>query len=369
VARIAPSAPVKPPSTAQPQPAALKPTPPKPTPVPPKATPPKPTFTAAKPTERAAPTFSAASPARPAPARPATPPSSQRASYGASNAGQGYPPPRWQGNNPPFPPSGAQYAPPAGQYASPNGQYAGPSQPSPDLGRQYTPGSTGGGRTGPRRQILWLLVAVIIAAAIGVGLALTLSSSGGGNNASTTSVNAVPSVADTPTGFQSINALNDPSAALPATDWSTSVVTAAQASSAAAGFSIDVPHSWTETRKGLATDFTGPGQQLLEIDLTQQSTSDMLTAATQVETASHFRAYQQQHLQAEPVRHAEGAFWQFKWTPAAEQYTADDIFFAQSTPAGVQDYAVYIRSPSSTFSASLATFDQMLQTLQTVPAS
>ena len=52
------------------------------------------------------------------------------------------------------------------------------------------------------------------------------------------------------------------------------------------------------------------------------------------------------------------------------QVTVDDIFFAQQTSAGVQDYAVYVRSPSSTFgTASLPLFDQMLQTFQTVPAS
>jgi hypothetical protein len=59
------------------------------------------------------------------------------------------------------------------------------------------------------------------------------------------------------------------------------------------------------------------------------------------------------------------------WTPSgAPQDTVDDIFFAQATSGGVQDYAIYIRSPSSTFgTTSLALFDQMLATFQTVPAS
>ena len=361
VARIAPSAPVQPPSTAQPKPAQPKPAPP------------KPTFTAAKPTNRAAPTFSAASPARPGtpgrpvpPVRPVTPPSEQRLAYGPGIAGQGYSPPQ-RGSTTPFPPSGATYAPPGGQYA-------GPSQASPNLGRQFAPsaggGHTGRGRTVRGRQIIWLVVAVMVAAAIGVGAALALSNqgtnnAGGAGNTPTT----VPSVADTPTGFQSVDALNNPSAALPAASWSTQTVTAADAHSAAAGFSIDVPAGWTETRKGLATDFNGPGQQLVEVDLTQQPTSNMLDAATQVEAATHFRDYKQLNLQAEPVRHAEGAVWKFDWTPAGGvQLTADDIFFAQSTSAGVQDYAVYIRSPSSTFSTSLSLFDKILPTFQTVPA-
>jgi hypothetical protein len=62
--------------------------------------------------------------------------------------------------------------------------------------------------------------------------------------------------------------------------------------------------------------------------------------------------------------------WKFNWTPAGGvQFTVDDIFFAQQTSAGVQDYAVYIRSPSSTFgSKSLPLFDKILPTFQTIPA-
>jgi eukaryotic-like serine/threonine-protein kinase len=354
VARATPSAPaqVAVPKTAEPTPAQK----------------PGPTFTAAKPSDRAAPTFSAAaSPARPARQAPATP--ADRTVYGPSGAGQGYPPPQPQGGTTPFPPSGALYG-------SPAGQYAGPSQSYPDLAGQYPPG-TGGGRTGrgrgQGRRILWLVVAVIVAAAIGVGTALALNK----NDPGTTNAGkagsspvTVPSVADTTTGFKSVDALNNPSTALPA-GWSMVTVTAADANSAAAGFSIDVPPGWKETRKDLATDFTGPGNLLVEIDLTRQQTSNMLTAARQVEAATHFRDYKRLNLQAEPVRHAEGAVWKFNWTPAGGvQYTVDDIFFAQQTSAGVQDYAVYIRSPASTFgSTSLPLFDKILPTFQTVPAS
>jgi hypothetical protein len=210
------------------------------------------------------------------------------------------------------------------------------------------------------------VVAVIVAAAIGVGTALALNNNSGSN----TGAVGVPSVTDTPTGFKSVDALNNPSMALPAADWSTQTVTAAAVHSAAAGFSIDVPPGWTKTPKGLATDFNGPGDLLLEVDLTQQSTSDMLTAAKQVETATHFRDYKRLNLQREPVRHASGAVWKFNWTPAGVQFTVDDIFFAQQTSAGVQDYAVYLRSPSSTFgSKSLPLFEEMLRTFQTVPTT
>jgi hypothetical protein len=213
-------------------------------------------------------------------------------------------------------------------------------------------------------------LAVLVAVAIGVGAALGLNNNGHGNAGAGNSPGAVPSVADTLTGFKSVDALNSPSTTLPEADWSRQTVTAAEANSAAAGFSLGVPRGWTEKRKGLATDFIGPGNLLLEVDLTQQQTSNMLAAARQVEAATHFRDYKRLNLQAEPVRHAEGAVWKFNWTPAGGvQYTVDDIFFPQQASSGVQDYAVYIRSPSSTFSKSLTQFDEMLQTFRTVPAS
>jgi hypothetical protein len=220
------------------------------------------------------------------------------------------------------------------------------------------------------------LLAVIVAAAIGVGAALALNHDPGSANAANTTKTggtptSVPSVPDTLTSFKSINALNTPSTALPGAGWSTRTVTAADANSAAAGFSIDLPPGWTETRKGLATYFNGPGNRLLEVDLAQQRTTDMVIAARQVEAATHLRDYKRIGLQAEPVRHAEGAVWKFNWTPAGgAQYTVDDIFFAQQATAGVQDYAIYIRSPARTFSgSSLPLFDKILPTFQTVPAT
>lgn len=209
---------------------------------------------------------------------------------------------------------------------------------------------------------MWVVLAVLVAAAVGVGAALGLShdrSPGGATNA-----------ADTLTAFKPVNALNNPSTVLPGRNWTTRTVTKADVHSAAAGFSIDLPPSWTQKQQGLKTDFDGPGNLLLAVDLAQQNTSDMLAAEKQVkkETLSTFPGYKQQNLQAEPVRHAEGAVWKFSWTPVGGvQVTADDIFFAQSTPGGVQDYAIFIRSPSSTFSGSaLSVFDEILRTFQVV---
>jgi hypothetical protein len=176
-------------------------------------------------------------------------------------------------------------------------------------------------------------------------------------------------VQDNPTGFKSVDALNTPTTVVP-DGWTTKTVQASDANSTA-GFSIDLPPGWTEQRKGLATFFHGPANQLLEVDLTPQPTSNMLTAAREIESATHLPDYKRLNLQQVPVRHTEGAIWKYNWTPTGgSQYTVDDIFFAQATSAGTQDYAVYLRSPSSTFDTkSLPLFQKIVPTFQTIPAS
>jgi tRNA A-37 threonylcarbamoyl transferase component Bud32 len=316
--------------------------------------PPKPTFTAAKPTERPAPSYSAASPAPPQPQE-------RRPAYGGSSgAAPGHP----SGGTTPFPPAG--------------GQYAGPSQPYQDLSRQYAPG-TGGGRAGRGhgrgRQIAWLAVAVIIAAAVGVGAALALNRHNGGGSPGAAQSTGTGFVADTPTGFKSVDALNTPSAVLPSGWWHASVTANDLGAPAVAGFSIDLPPGWTEQRSHLATNFAGPGNMLVEVDLTPQNTANMLTAAANLERESlaqgRFPGYKRVNLQEVPVRNTRGAIWKFTWTPAASpRLVADDILFAKAFPAGTQDYAIYIRAPQSTFGGTaLPVFDEILQTFETVPAS
>ncbi len=336
---------------------------------------PAPSFTAAKPADRVSPTFSAASPAR-----PATPPDQRPAARPApgnpARAGQaGYPaggstaplaPPGG-----PYPPGGG-YGPPGGQYPPPGGPYAGPAQPQSDLAGQYPPGS-GGGRTtrrpgGRGRRIAWLAAAVVVAAAVGVGAALALNDNP--NNAG----NSTENVPDTPSGLQSVDALNNPTTTVPS-GFQPVTVQASDAHSTA-GFSLDLPPGWQEHRNGLATDFTGPGDLLLEVDLTPQPTTDMLAAATTLEhervTVDHaFPGYKRDTLKQVPVRNTEGAVWKFTWTPAnSAGLVADDILFRKQTSAGPQDYAVYIRSPQATFGkTSLPLFNQILRTFQTVPAT
>jgi chemotaxis protein histidine kinase CheA len=329
-----------------------------------------PMFTAARPADRAVPTFSAASPASPVRlGRPATPSFGERAAYGLAGAGAGY---QAAGDATVFPPSGSHHPPPppSARYSPSSGQYAGPSLSSPDLAGQYPSGRTGGRAargTNRTRRIIWLVIAVLVAVAVGAGAALALHQGGSGNAA------GAGGVADTPTAFQSVNALNDPSTVQPAGWWPATVQAGSLGSTA--GFSIDLPPGWSESQTGMATDFTGPGDLLVEVDLTAQSTSDMLAAARNIEYQSvsvsrRFAGYKQVALQSVPVRNTNGAVWKFSWTQAGRELIAVDILFDKQTSAGAQDYAIYIRSPESTFAkTALPEFDQILRTFQTVPVT
>jgi serine/threonine protein kinase len=342
-----------------------------------KPAPPKPTFTAAKPGPRPSPSFSAA-PARPArtgrptppraydPPSPAPTPPSQRGADSARTddaaqaAGTAFRTPATPST--PAGPSGA-----AGVAG-----YPGPLQPPPALSQQYTPGvvpSRGG--KGVPRALIWVLVAVVAAIAIGVTLAMVInhgSNAAGTGGVNVTGATSVPTMADATTGFQTVNALNKPMTTLPGAGWTSQTVTKSTIGSAAAGYSIDVPPGWTMRQNSLETNYQGPGGLLVQIDLDQQSTMNMLAAETQVEKAAApgYSTYRQQALRAVPVRGTRGSVWAFTQNSAPRE-TVNDIFFMQQTPGGVQDYAILVRSPSSSFTANSKIFDMMLQTFQTDP--
>jgi hypothetical protein len=228
------------------------------------------------------------------------------------------------------------------------------------------------------RWVVWLAAAVIIAAAIGVGAALALNrpktnenAANAGNTGTAGSTGTpTPSVANTPSGLNSVDALNNPSTVLPSGYVSYTVTAAEAGSPAVAGFTIDVPKGWTEQRNALVTTFLGPGNMKFEVDMSPQSTPDMVTAAQNVEQQAvangKYRNYQRVTLKQVTVRHTYGAAWKFHWIPNGVQYTADDIFYHAPTPAGAQDYAFYFRSPSSNFGKTLSTIEKILPTFQIV---
>jgi hypothetical protein len=215
-----------------------------------------------------------------------------------------------------------------------------------------------------------VLLAAIIAAAIGAGAAFALHHNNAGSG---TGANGSGASADAKTRFLSVNALNEPSTVVPA-GWSPVQVTAAQANSNAAGFSIDVPPGWKEGTPGIATYFYGPaGGATLEIDLTPHTYINMLTEARFIERRSSpkFTGYRLRYLQAVPVRSTHGAFWQFtRTTTSGGTVIADDILFIKPTRAGNQSYAIYLRGPTEGWGKIyLPVFDEILHTFQIVSAS
>jgi tRNA A-37 threonylcarbamoyl transferase component Bud32 len=343
---------------------------------------PSPSFTAARPGERSAtPTFSAARPATPTggpAARPAAanpqrsgyePAQAQygAAQYGAAQyAAAGYEPPK---------PGSAQYGAnlyAGSSYGGPSAERPGGTAPYLDQSIQYTPG-TGGGR-GQRRlrpgwRLILLIGAVLVAVAIGAGAAIALGHHG---PAATAGTHSDPKTATT-TPFSSVNALNDPSSVVPA-GWIPDTQEPS-ANNTNAGFTISVPPSWTEQRKGLGTYFHGPNDMLLEIDLTPHKyPNDMVREAKSIEQGAivtdRFPHYQRVHLVEVPVRGTKGAFWQFTWSLNGVTARTDDILFVMPTSDGSQSYAVYLRGRSSGWGTKdLPVFDKILRTFQTIPPS
>jgi hypothetical protein len=333
---------------------------------------PSPSFTAARPGERSAtPTFSAAPPATPTrgpaarPAAPAAPGAPGAPQYGAARYEQ---------------PGSAQYgASSYGGTSSEGAAYGGPSAQQPsatapylDQSIQYTPG-TGGGRAQrrlrPKSRIILVIVAVLLAVAIGAGVAIAL---GHHSPTATAATHSNPAASPT-TRFLTVNALNQPSSVVPA-GWKTDTVRPS-AGKTTAGFTISVPPGWTKQRQGLGTYFHGPNDMLLEVDLTpHKHPANMVQEAESIEqgaiASGRFPHYLRAALTQVPVRGTKGAFWQFTWSLKAVAVRTDDILFVMPNSDGGQSYALYIRGPSSGWSAKeLPVFDDILHTFQTIPPS
>jgi hypothetical protein len=254
------------------------------------------------------------------------------------------------------------------QRPAPDPRYAGPSRPYPDQPAAYSAGTSGRPRRGRLRRVIGLIAAaLVIAAAAGVGAAFALRHGGGTSSAS---ANTAPPPA--PSKFGSVNAVNNPSTALPS-GWTTYTLQPS-VTGTTAGFSIDVPPGWTEKRKGLATLFGGPHGMLFEVDLTQHTYRDMAKEAEYIKKQSlangKFPGYKQFYLQHVPIRGTSGAFWQFTWTPQQDvTQRTDDILFILPTPDGPQSYALYFRAPDSGWNATyVSVFETILRTFQTVPS-
>jgi len=204
----------------------------------------------------------------------------------------------------------------------------------------------------------------VVAAAAGGGAAYALH----GKTGSTTPP-AAPAAHTVPFNQLpgSIQAIHTPSTALPGPNWTTETVQPSQAGTTA-GFSIDIPPGWTETRSGLVTDFQDSnGDRAREVDRSPHTYDNMLTEARYIKQTSlaqgRFPGYYQVHLEGVPVRNTNGAFWQFTWTRGGTLTLTDDILFIDDQ----QSYAVYFRAPDKNWNTKfLPQFKKMLSTFQVV---
>jgi tRNA A-37 threonylcarbamoyl transferase component Bud32 len=319
---------------------------------------PKPTFTASKGNQSAAPGVSAPRSPSPAPAVPAQP-------APLFSAGRPARP------DPPTMPEPAQYygrsathAPASGgPYAG--GQFAGPSQDYPGLAQQYAPGTGGKPRRSRRgRRIALVVGAIVVAAAAGGGAALALNHENNAGASTTNTTNAASLQNQPP----SVQALDTPSTTVP--PGFTPVTVSPSAAGTTAGFSIDVPSSWTETRDGLLTKFNDDnGDRFLEVDLTAHTYTNMVNEAEFIEkeqvAVGTFPGYKRVALKAARVRGTSGAFWQFTWDRYGVTTRTDDILFMAQTSNGQQSYAIYFRAPNSGWGSKfLPQFEKMLSTFQ-----
>jgi eukaryotic-like serine/threonine-protein kinase len=322
---------------------------------------PKPTFTASKGNQSAAPRVSASRPSSPAPAAPPVP-AQPAPSFSAGRPARPDPPTmpepaQHHGQSAPHvPASGAPYA---------DGQYAGPSNGHPGLAQQYAPSADGKPPRSRRgRRIALVLAAIVVAAAAGGGAALALHH---GNNAGAATTNTVNAAALKGQPL-SVQALDTPSTTVP--PGFTPVTVSPSAAGTTAGFSIDIPSSWTETKDGLVTKFSdGNGDRFLEVDLTAHTYTNMVNEAEFIErqqvASGTFPGYQRAALKAAPVRGTSGAFWQFTWYRNGVPTRTDDILFIEQTPNGPQSYAIYFRAPNSGWNSKfLPQFEKILSTFQ-----
>jgi len=220
--------------------------------------------------------------------------------------------------------------------------------------------------------------AVVVAAAAGGGAAFALHHNGNsGANVTGSSKSPgtpTPSITATPDSFaQSVAALNNPTDAIPA-GWSQETVSPTDAGSTA-GFTMDIPPGWTETRKGLRTYFYAPERvRFMEVDLTPHTETNMVAEAEYIEKNSvaqgKFPGYKRNHLHAEPVLGTMGAFWQLTFAPPGSvRLLADDILFVKQTSNGSQSYALFFRGPNKGWGTNyLPLYKQMLRTFRTVPS-
>jgi serine/threonine protein kinase len=271
--------------------------------------------------------------------------------------------------------AGGAYAPGRPAAAARDPRQNGPEGFAPALppSTRKGAGARGGRGPGQTRWGRWAIlaaVAVVLAAAIGVGAAFLIQHDSGANASDNTGNSSAQTVQNQPTAVQMI----DNQAAAPA-GWQTTTVSAATTGTTA-GFSVTAPANWTVKQSKLATIITAPDSlRYVEVDLTPHHYANMLSEAEYIQNTAisdeHFPGYHLVSLEQATIRGTSGAFWAFTWVrPDGTTMRVNDLIFVLQTPAGPQSYAIYVTAPNAQFGGSegLGTFGKVLASFKKVPA-
>jgi serine/threonine protein kinase len=224
------------------------------------------------------------------------------------------------------------------------------------------PATTARSAPGPWRRRWPIIVAVVVVAAcVGVGVALAMR--GGPSTPpppKAADTATVPSISEAEN--PALRALNHPDLIAPAsyTQFSESPPTATS------GFSIDMPRTWHSQNQDPAWYLHDPTQTgSLEIDLTQQTFTDPYREASYLkehDLQTGLQGYQQLALGRASIRGASGAIWEFSWLDKSGiRLRGEDLLFTKNG----QSYALFLVADNAVWDKLLPTFMEELRTFIT----
>jgi eukaryotic-like serine/threonine-protein kinase len=237
----------------------------------------------------------------------------------------------------------------------------------PTMPQQYSAQTTS---DAPKRRRWWLvgLVAAVLAACVGVGVAMAMQ---GGTTPTTTTnatgatgaTTAIPIV--TQAHNDALRALDHPVGTAPAGFTPFSETPA----DTLAGFSIDMAPGWFSKHSAtspLAWALHNAGQTAsLEIDLTAQNAPDAYREASSLKqqdlSKGTLSGYQEYALGRADIRGTNGAVWEFGWTDrSGARLRAEDLLFNENG----QSYALFLVANAADWDTVMPVFQQELKTFQ-----
>ena len=198
----------------------------------------------------------------------------------------------------------------------------------------------------------------------------SLATTRAGSSASSASRSSTPAVGPTLPAAGLVTAINQPLTGPPAAGYRS--YSAPATGTEKAGFTIDLPTSWTvRTNGAYETYLNDPSGNInMLVDLTPHTyPNDMVAEAQYIETRStpQFPGYKRIDLRALTIRHTAGSFWKFTWTDSGVTQEALDLLFVLPTSSGAQSYALYATAPAAMWTQLQSVFDEELRTFAPLP--